>query len=462
MLRNTLGRMGPRALYSSGVLSRMGPKVMFSSGEDVKGLMERIEQDKIKFLRLQFSDLVGHPKNVVVPVTQFPVALENGIGFDGSSIQGFVRIEESDMLLKPDPSTYSVLPWRTKERVARFICDVYGSNGTPFQGDPRYVLKRVLVEAASLGYHCNVGPEMEFFLFREVDGKPTTEFLDSVGYFDLDPTLPSDVRRQICLALAEMGFNIESSHHEVAESQHEIDFRFDDALIAADNVITFKYATRAIARLNGLHATFMAKPVQGINGSGMHVNCSLFKDGANAFFDPNAKDQLSKTAHNFIGGILKHVKGITRLANPTINSYKRLVPGYEAPVYISWSSANRSALVRVPSARGEGTRVEFRSPDPTCNPYLTFATVLASGLDGVRNQIEPPANLRGNVFEMEGIDTLPEDLMSANNELLADKFLCDVLGPHVVEHLTTIAEAEWNDFRTAVHPWEVDRYLPSY
>jgi glutamine synthetase len=452
-LRTTASRLGPRAFFSSGG---------GATAEAVEKLLDRMDVDKIKFLRLQFSDLVGHPKNVAIPATQAYNALKDGIGFDGSSIQGFVRIEESDMILKPDPSTYSLLPWRAKEKVARFICDVHGSNGLPFQGDPRYVLKRVIEEAKSLGYECNFGPEMEFFLFKMIDGKPTTEFLDSAGYFDLGPTLASNVRRDIVLALTEMGFDIEASHHEVAQSQHEIDFRFCDALRAADNVITFKYATKAIALENGLHATFMAKPVEGINGSGMHVNCSLFKDGQNAFYDLNSPQQLSDTARHFIGGILKHVKGITRLANPTINSYKRLVPGYEAPVYISWSAANRSALCRVPAVRGKATRVEFRSPDPSCNPYLTFASVLAAGLDGIRNQIEPPECINGNIFDMEGIDTLPGDLKSANDELLKDKLLCDALGTHVVENLTRIADAEWDGFRTAVHPWEVDRYLANY
>jgi glutamine synthetase len=447
---------------------RLAPRAFFSTAtpEAVEKLvspwLDRIDKDKVKFLRLQFSDLVGRPKNVAIPKQQAYNALKDGIGFDGSSIQGFVRIEESDMILKPDPSTYSLLPWRTKENVARFICDVHDSNGLPFKGDPRYILKRVLQNAQNLGYNFNVGPEMEFFLFQMNEGKPTTEFLDSVGYFDLGPTVASNVRRDIVLALERMGFDIEASHHEVAESQHEIDFKFCDALKAADNVITFKYATKAVALENGVHATFMPKPVQGINGSGMHVNCSLFKDGQNAFYDESKPLQLSDTARYFIGGILKHVKGITRLANPTINSYKRLVPGYEAPVYISWSAANRSALCRVPSARGKATRVEFRSPDPSCNPYLTFACILASGLDGIRSKIEPPENINGNIFDMKDIDTLPSDLKTANDELLKDKLLCDTLGPHVVENLTRITEAEWDSFRTAVHPWEVEHYLANY
>ena len=429
-------------------------------------LLKRMEDDNIKFIRLQFSDLVGHAKNISIPVNQAERALTDGIGFDGSSIEGFVRIEESDMVLKPDPSTYTILPWKSEAKVARFICDVYKYNGTPFEGDPRYVLKRMLAQAKETGFELNIGPEMEFFLFRMEDGKPTTHLQDTGGYFDLAPTdLAENVRRDIVLALTEMGFEIETSHHEVAESQHEIDFRFGDALTAADNVITFKFATKTIALINGLNATFMAKPLEGVNGSGMHTNCSLFRDGKNVFYDPDAPLQLSETALHFIGGLLAHVKGITRLANPTINSYKRLVVGYEAPVYITWSASNRSALCRVPAARGTTTRVELRSPDPTCNPYLTFAAVLAAGLDGIRNKINPPPSVNGNIFQLpdkDGMEMLPGDLLTANSELVADSVLCDALGSHVVTNLTRIAEAEWDDFRTTVHGWEVDRYLANY
>ena len=434
--------------------------------DTVATLLQRIQDDGIRFVRLQFSDLQGRPKNVSIPANQVRRALTDGIGFDGSSIQGFVRIEESDMLLKPDPSTYAILPWRPSEaKVARFICDVYSSDNQPFEGDPRIVLKRVLADAKEGdGYDVNIGPEMEFFLFRmDQDGKPTTKIQDAGQYFDLAPNDSGEnTRRDIVLALTEMGFQIEASHHEVAASQHEIDFRFDDALVAADNVITFKYATKNIALLNGLNASFMAKPIQGVNGSGMHTNCSLVRDGINVFYDPEAPLQLSETALHFIGGLLKHAKGITRVANPTINSYKRLIPGYEAPVYISWSAANRSALCRVPAARGNTTRVELRSPDPTCNPYITFAAIIAAGLDGIRNSIMPPASIDGNIFKLKDdakVDTLPDDLMKANSELLADKVLCDALGPHVVENLTRIAAAECADFRSAVHPWEVERYL---
>jgi glutamine synthetase len=434
-------------------------------------MLERIEKDNVKFLRLQFTDLLGMPKNVALPVKQAEKALTDGIGFDGSSIEGFVRIEESDMVLKPDVDTYTILPWRPRDTtVARFICDVHKANGKPFEGDPRYVLKRAMEDAAKDGFTFNTGPELEFFLFKMLDGKPTTLFQDVGGYFDLAPTdLAEDVRREIILALTDMGFEIEASHHEVAESQHEIDFKYSDALHTADNVITFKFAVKTMALMRGLHASFMAKPIFGINGSGMHTNCSLSKDGKNAFYDPSGRLELSDTAFHFIGGLLKHVKAITRVANPTINSYKRLVPGYEAPCYISWSASNRSALVRVPAPRGNSTRVEFRSPDPTCNPYLAFAAMLAAGMDGVRNKIAPPASTDKNIFHMSceerqgaGIDTLPGDLYEAHQAMLADDIVCKALGAHVVDALTSVAEVEWDAFRIAVHPWELDRYLATY
>ena len=441
------------------------------TADNISAMLERIELDNVRFLRLQFTDLLGMPKNVAIPAKQVGKALTDGIGFDGSSIEGFVRIEESDMILKPDLSTYSLLPWRPREnRVARFICDVYKANGKPFEGDPRNVLRRALEDAAKDGYVFNTGPELEFFLFRMVDGRPTTQFQDAGGYFDLAPTdLAEDLRREIILALTDMGFDIEASHHEVAESQHEIDFKYSDALHTADSVITFKFAVKTMALMRGLHASFMAKPIYGINGSGMHTNCSLAKDGKNAFFDPDTPLQLSETCMHFIGGLLKHAPAITRVANPTVNSYKRLVPGYEAPCYISWSTSNRSALVRIPAPRGNSTRVELRSPDPTCNPYLAFAAMLTAGMDGVRNRIEPPDDARKNIFHMtpterdhNGIATLPGSLHEAHQALLADDLICKALGPHVVEALTCVANAEWDAFRTAVHPWELDRYLAMY
>ncbi|MDE4907024.1 type I glutamate--ammonia ligase [Methanogenium marinum] len=439
---------------------------------DVAKTLERIEADKVKFVRLQFSDIQGLPKNVAIPAWQAEKALTEGISFDGSSIEGFARIEESDMVLKPDTSTYSLLPWRANEcPVARFICDVYMPDGTPFEGDPRHILRKVLAEAKEMGYTFNTGPELEFFLFKlDEEGMPTIVPQDKGGYFDLAPTdLAEDVRSEIVLALTDMGFEIEASHHEVAESQHEIDFKYGDALKTADNVITFKYATKSIALQNGLNATFMAKPKFGINGSGMHVNASLFKDGENVFYDPEAPLQLSEVALHFIAGVLEHAKSITRVANPTINSYKRLVPGYEAPVYVSWSAQNRTALVRVPSPRGKSTRMELRSPDPTCNPYLTFAAILAAGMDGIKKQLVPPAGVNQNIFEMtedernrSHIDTLPGDLMTANRHLLEDTLICDTLGAHVIDGLNSIAQMEWDSFRTAVHPWEIEQYLTRF
>jgi L-glutamine synthetase (EC 6.3.1.2) len=442
------------------------------TGDDVSRILEQIEEDRVKFIRLQFTDIVGMAKNVAIPAKQAEKALTDGISFDGSSILGFARIEESDMVLKPDISTYQILPWRPEAmRAARFICDIYTPKGIPFEGDPRYILRKQVEEAAKMGYIFNTGPELEFFLFRQQDGKPSLELQDTGGYFDLAPTdLAEDVRRDIIIALTDMGFDIEASHHEVAESQHEIDFKYGDALTTADNVITFKFATKTIALQKGLHASFMAKPIFGINGSGMHTNCSLSTmDGKNAFYDPDAPLQLSDVAMKFIAGLLKHVKAITRVANPTINSYKRLVPGYEAPVYIGWSASNRTALVRVPAPRGRSTRVELRSPDPTCNPYLTFAAILAAGLDGIKNDLEPPKSADKNIFHMtgdqrkeEGIDTLPGTLLEANQYLMNDLLICNALGPHVAENLNSIAEIEWDSFRTAVTDWETKRYLATY
>ncbi|HIH27114.1 MAG TPA: type I glutamate--ammonia ligase [Methanoregulaceae archaeon] len=437
----------------------------------VSGMLERIDADLVKFLRLQFTDIQGQPKNVAVPVEQAEKALTEGIWFDGSSIQGFARIEESDMLLKPDPATYAILPWRPVEsRVARFICDVCTYGNKPFEGDPRYILRKTIAEAKKMGFTFNTGPELEFFLFKMLDGRPSTQFQDFGGYFDLAPTdLAEDVRRDIVIALTQMGFEIEASHHEVAESQHEIDFKYSEALDTADKVITFKFATKTLALQKNLHATFMAKPIGGINGSGMHTHGSLAMDGKNAFYDPDSPMQLSKTALYYIGGLLRHAKAITRIANPTINSYKRLVPGYEAPVYISWSAANRSALVRVPAARGNSTRAEFRSPDPMCNPYLTFSAMLAAGLDGIRNKIEPPEVTNANIYHLTeperrkmGIEMLPGSLVEAQAELNKDAVISKAMGTHVMEGMNAITDLESDSFRLTVHPWELDRYLATY
>lgn len=431
----------------------------------------RIAKEKeIQFIRLQITDIFGQMKNVAITVRQLEKALDNQCMFDGSSIEGFVRINESDMYLHPDYDSFVILPW--KEGVARLICDVYCTDGTtPFMGDPRNVLKKVIREASELGYTFNVGPECEFFLFQlDEEGNPTTKTADVAGYFDMGPSDRGEqCRRDICLALEEMGFEIEASHHEVAAGQHEIDFRFDEVLKTADNVVTFKHVVKTYARRHGLHATFMPKPVFGISGSGMHTNMSLMKDGKNAFYDPNAELGLSDTALHFIAGLLKHIKGITAVSNPLVNSYKRLVPGYEAPVYIAWSASNRSTLIRVPAARGMGTRVELRCPDPACNPYLEMALCLAAGLDGIKNKLMPPAGTTKNIFAMtkeelkaDGISHLPLSLEEALAEFKADPFIKEALGEHVFRKYSHGKKREWENFRTQVTDWEVNRYLSKY
>ena len=384
--------------------------------EEIKSL---IKEYNIKFIKLQFVDINGQVKNMSVPSEQIDKALNNEIMLDGSSIKGFRSIETSDMFFHPDINSFQILPWRNTNGInaARLICDIYNSDGTPFEGCPRCNLKRVMEAAEKLGFSMNVGPEAEFFLFsKDKDGNVTTDTQDSAGYYDVGPEdLGEDVRSDIVLTLQEMGFDIEASHHEVADGQHEIDFRYADILTAADNVTTFRIAVKAIAAQHNLHATFMPKPIFGINGSGMHCNVSLFKDGKNAFYDEKAEYQLSDTAKYAVGGILKHVKSITAITNPVVNSYKRLVPGYEAPVYLAWSLANRSALVRVPAKRGISTRVELRSPDPSCNPYLAFAAILEAALDGIRNKIDPPAPVESNIYKLttkerkkQRIDSLPD------------------------------------------------------
>ncbi len=442
------------------------------SDAKVSEMIARVKADDVGFIRLQFTDILGIPKNVAIPTFQLEKALTEGIWIDGSSIEGFTRIDESDMILKPDISTYAILPWRPSEKkVARFICDVYTYGNKPFEGDPRYVLRKNLEEAAKLGYTFNTGPELEFFVFqRDEEDNPTTKFADHGGYFDLAPNdKAEDLRRDIVLALTDMGFEIEASHHEVADSQHEIDFKYGDALSVADKVITFKFAAKTLALLYDMHITFMAKPIARINGTGMHCHGSLSKDGKNTFFDEKGEKQLSETALYYIGGLMKHAKAIARIGNPTINSYKRLVPGYEAPVYITWSAANRSAMIRVPAARGNSTRAELRSPDPTSNPYLLFAAMIAAGMDGVKNKIKPPAATDVNIYHLSeeerqklGIEMLPGSLKEANDELLKDKVICDALGPHVVENLTNIAIAETDDYRLTVHDWEIQRYINNF
>ncbi|WP_094227253.1 type I glutamate--ammonia ligase [Methanolobus psychrotolerans] len=433
--------------------------------EDV---IKAIETNNVKFIRLQFTDIQGIVKDVEIPVTQIEKALTTGISFDGSSIEGFVRIDESDMVLKPDIGTFAILPWNNnKGLVARMICDIYLPSGKQFEADPRYVLKKVMKEAEEMGYTLNVGPELEFFLFEKINGKATVVPHDYGRYFEFAPTdLAEDIRREIVLTLMDLNFDIEASHHEVAFGQHEIDFKYGDALTTADNVMTFKYVTRTIAKLHGLHATFMPKPIAIENGSGMHVNISLSKDGENAFYDETGEMQISETARQFIAGVLKHIKAISCIANPLVNSYKRLIPGYEAPVYITWSGANRSSLIRIPSPRGKSTRAELRSPDPSCNPYLTFAAILAAGLEGIRNKMDPGKIMDYNVFDLtkkerveRGIETLPSTISESADYLENDELLKNTLGEHVHDNILRLARAEWDAYRTQVHEWEIQRYL---
>ncbi|MEH7115549.1 type I glutamate--ammonia ligase [Neobacillus niacini] len=438
--------------------------------EDIKRLAQ---EENVKFIRLQFTDILGTIKNVEIPVSQLEKALDNKMMFDGSSIEGFVRIEESDMYLYPDLNTWVVFPWTAeKGKVARLICDIYTAEGDPFAGDPRNNLRRVLREMEELGFtDFNLGPEPEFFLFKlDEKGEPTLELNDQGGYFDLAPTdLGENCRRDIVLELEEMGFEIEASHHEVAPGQHEIDFKYADALTACDQIQTFKLVVKTIARKHGLHATFMPKPLYGVNGSGMHMNLSLFNNGVNAFYEPTGNLELSDTARHFIAGILKHSPNFTAVTNPTVNSYKRLVPGYEAPCYVAWSARNRSPLIRIPSSRGLSTRVEVRSVDPAANPYLAMAVLLKAGLDGIKNKMTPPAPVDRNIYVMskeerieEGIIDLPATLAQALEELKSDEVIVSGLGEHIFEHFIEAKEIEWDMFRTVVHPWERDQYLSMY
>ncbi|TRZ88699.1 MAG: type I glutamate--ammonia ligase [Methanosarcinales archaeon] len=439
---------------------------MIKTNEDV---LRSIEENQVRFLRLQFVDIAGMVKNVGIPVSQAEKALKSGIAFDGSSIEGFVRIEESDMTLKPDINTYQILPWDVcGGKVARLICDVYRPDGKPFEGDPRYVLKRAIAEAAKQGFVMNTGPELEFFFFKRTEkGEATTTPHDLGGYFDFPPIdQAEDIRQKIVNDLETMGFNIEASHHEVSIGQHEIDFKYDNALKTADNVITFKFVTKTIAQKNGLHASFMPKPIFGINGSGMHTNISLFKKGENAFYDESKDMQVSDTLRYFVGGLKKHVKSFTAVTNPIVNSYKRIVPGYEAPVYIAWSGANRSSMIRIPAARGSSTRVELRSPDPACNPYLSFAVILMAGIDGVKNKIDPGEPTTLNLFHLNdeerkvhGIESLPGSLKDALDNLETDSIIRNALGEHVYEDFMRLGRAEWDAYRIRVHDWEINRYL---
>lgn len=436
-------------------------------------ILQIADEQNVRYVRLQFTDLFGVIKNVEIPVDQLGKALDDKVMFDGSSIEGFVRIEESDMYLVPDRSTWLIFPWDSSQgKVARLICDIYLPDGSPFPGDPRGVLKRVVAQANELGFsRFNVGPEPEFFLFKlDEHGKPTDQVNDEGGYFDLAPLdLGENCRREIVLTLENMGFEIEASHHEVAPGQHEIDFEYADAVETADNIATFRLVVKTIARQYGLHATFMPKPVYGINGSGMHCHLSLFKDGDNAFYDETDAVGLSQTAREFLAGILAHAPAFTAICNPTVNSYKRLVPGFEAPSYIAWSGKNRSPLVRVPASRGMGTRIEVRSPDPSCNPYLAIASLLASGLDGIRRQLPLSEPVNRNIYRMTddekeevGIESLPENLKLAIDALERDPVVSAGLGDHVLKHFAEAKRIEWDVYRTQVSEWEKEQYLSQY
>ncbi|SHF53646.1 type I glutamate--ammonia ligase [Ornithinibacillus halophilus] len=436
-------------------------------------VFKKIKEENVRFIRLQFTDMLGTIKNVEIPLSQLDKALDNKMMFDGSSIEGFVRIEESDMYLYPDLDTFVVFPWTSeKGKVARFICDIYNPDGTPFAGCPRYNLKRNLKKMEELGFDTfNIGTEPEFFLFKlDENGDPTLDLNDHGGYFDLAPTdLGENCRRDIVLELEEMGFEIEASHHEVAPGQHEIDFKYSDAVKHADDIQTFKLVVKTIARKHNLHATFMPKPLFGVNGSGMHVNMSLFKNGENVFFNPDGELQLSDLSYQFIAGIMKHATNFTAVTNPTVNSYKRLVPGYEAPCYVAWSGENRSPLLRIPNSRGLSTRVEVRSVDPSANPYMALSVLLAAGLDGIENKLTPPSAVDRNIYVMDkeereenGIKDLPATLMDALEELKKDPIIVNALGEHLYEHYLEAKEIEWDMFRTTVHPWEREQYLTQY
>jgi len=441
-----------------------------------KEILKTLKDEGVSFLRMQFTDILGHIKNVEVPTSQFEKAVDGELMFDGSSVQGFTRIEESDMLLKPDLSTFLIFPdiveGAERGKVARLICDIANPDDSPFEGDPRYALRRQIERLKKLGFDdLSAGPEPEFFMFTlHPDGSPTTDTHDGAGYFDLAPLdRGEEARRDMVNALVEMGFEIEAAHHEVAPGQHEIDFKYGPALQTADNIATFRYVVKRVALNHGLHATFMPKPVAGINGSGMHTHLSLFKGGKNAFFDEKAPLQLSKTALNFIAGLLEHASGMVAVTNPTVNSYKRLTPGYEAPTNIAWSASNRSAMIRIPARRGVGTRCELRMPDPTCNPYLALAAMMAAGLDGIENKLTPPPAIQRNIFDMSvrdrrrhKIKELPGTLREAVAAFEKDKVVGAALGGHISRHYIEAKTAEFEEYRIEVHDWELDAYLVEY
>ena len=429
-------------------------------------IIRMVEEEDVEFIRLQFTDTFGTLKNIAITSSQLEKALNHQCMFDASYIEGFVRMEESDMYLYPDLDTFVIFPWRPQQgKVARIICDICRPDGTPFEGDGRQVLKRVIDEAGKQGYRFDVGPECEFFLFHtDEEGQPTTITHEKAGYFDLGPIdLGENARRDMVLTLEDMGYEIESSHHEVAPAQHEIDFKYDEALTTADNIMTFKLAVKTIAKRHGMFASFMPKPKYGMNGSGMHINMSLSKGGKNIFDDPEGELGLSQEAYYFIGGIMKHIREMALITNPLVNSYKRLVPGFEAPIHIAWSTNNRTSLIRIPYSRGEATRIELRCPDPSANPYLVLAVCLAAGMDGIEHKIMPPAQVTGNVFgmEKEGLDVevLPADLGEAIACFKQESFVKNVLGKHISEKFLEEKVAEWEQYQAQVSQWEIDKYL---
>jgi glutamine synthetase len=439
-----------------------------------KKIFKIVEEQDVRYIKLQFIDVTGIIKAATIPVSKLEDAIEHNIWFDGSSIEGFTRIFESDMYLKLDLSTFAIIPW-SRERgnvTARFICDVYQPEGNPFEGDPRYILKKQMARAEKLGYTFYTGPELEFFLFKKENGKIKPLPHDTGGYFDLSTDLAVEIRKEITNALLEFGIDVEMLHHEVAAAQHEIGFKYADALTCADNAVTFKITVKAIAQKYGLHASFMPKPIAGMNGSGMHVNQSLFKDGSNAFYDENHEAKLSKVALSYIAGQLKHINAITAITNPTVNSYKRLVAGYEAPTYVAWGQTNRSALIRIPRytpGRESATRCELRSPDPSSNPYLAFAVMLAGGLDGIENNLIPPDAVNEDIFHLDDerakeldIKHLPDNMWEAMKYLEKDEVIKGALGEHTHKSLITAKKAEWLDYKSHVSNWEHERYLTMY
>lgn len=436
---------------------------------DLKDILELVKANDVSFVRLWFSDIHGMLKSFAIPVHELPMALEEGMGFDGSSIKGFARIDESDMIAKPDISTFTILPWRPKEKaVARMFCDIYEPDGSPYKGDPRFVLKKALEKANQMGFtHFYLGPELEYFYFKD---SSSAQILDEGGYFDYPMDAAEDLRRDTILALEAMGISVEYSHHEVAPSQHEIDLRYADALEMADMVMTYRVTVKEIARKYGVYATFMPKPLFGQNGSGMHTHQSLFVGEKNAFFDPQDKYHLSDIAKSYIAGILTHIKEITLVLNQWVNSYKRLVPGYEAPVYICWAKRNRSALVRVPMykpGKEKATRIELRSPDPACNPYLAFSCMLHAGLKGIENKYPLPEPMETDVYHLPreererlGIQELPGSLIEAIEFAEKSSLLKEALGEHIFSQLITSKRFEWDDYRIRIHPYELEKYLP--